>query len=74
MVEPSGPFALWAASLRFKDRDDGESDLIYTYSIKLRPRWIGGLFDPVAGMLFAWETRRRFAAMADYLRDCQKVR
>jgi hypothetical protein len=74
IVGPSGPFALWAASLRFKDRDDGGSDLIYTYSIKLRPRWIGMLLDSVAGILFAWETRRRFAAMADYLRDCKKVR
>lgn len=74
MVEPSGPFALWAASLRFKDRDDGGCDLIYTYSIKLRPRWMGGLLDPVAGMLFARETRRRFAAMAAYLRSSKKVR
>jgi len=30
LVAPTGPFALWAASLRFKDRDDGGSDLIYT--------------------------------------------
>ena len=37
LVEPTGPFALWAASMRFKDRDDGGSDLIYTYSIRLRP-------------------------------------
>jgi len=74
MVGPSGPFASWAASLRFKDRGDGESDLIYTYSIKLRPRWIGVLFDGVAGSLFALETRRRFGAMAVYLRRSKKVR
>lgn len=68
MVEPTGPFALWAASMRFKDRDDGCSDLIYTYSVRLRPRWVGALLDWLAGLLFAWETRRRFAAMAKYLR------
>jgi hypothetical protein len=68
MVEPTGPFALWAASMRFKDRDDGGSDLIYTYSIRLRPRWVGVLLDWLAGLMFAWETRRRFAAMASYLR------
>ena len=68
LVEPTGPFALWAASMRFKDRDDGGSDLIYTYSIRLRPRWLGVLLDWLAGILFAWETRRRFAAMANYLR------
>lgn len=69
LVAPTGPFALWAASLRFQDREDGMTDLVYTYSIRLRPRWIGALFDRLAGILFAWETRRRFAAMADYLRQ-----
>ena len=67
MVEPAGPFALWAASMRFRDRVDGRSDLTYTYSIKLRPKWIGAMLDPVAGYLFAWETSRRFAAMARFL-------
>lgn len=67
MIEPTGIFAMWAASMRFHDRKDGASDLIYTYSIKLRPKWLGGLFDPIAGALFAWETRRRFKAMARYL-------
>jgi hypothetical protein len=33
MVEPSGPFALWAASMRFDERRDGNCDLIYTYAI-----------------------------------------
>ncbi|MBI3528408.1 MAG: hypothetical protein HY067_10610 [Betaproteobacteria bacterium] len=67
MVEPTGPFALWAASMRFRDRGDGGSDLIYTYSIKLRPKWLGAILDPMAGYLFARETSRRFAAMARYL-------
>jgi hypothetical protein len=67
MVAPTGPFGLWAASMRFRDREDGGSDLIYTYSIKLRSKWLGALFDPVVGFLFAWETRRRFKAMARYL-------
>jgi hypothetical protein len=67
MVEPTGPFGQWAASMRFRDREDGRCDLIYTYSIKLRPGWVGKLFDRLAGSLFAWETRRRFGAMARYL-------
>jgi hypothetical protein len=68
MIEPAGPFGLWAASMRFRDREDGGCELIYTYSIKLRPAWIGKLLDPLAGKLFARETRLRFAAMAEYLR------
>jgi hypothetical protein len=67
LLGPTGLFALWAASMRFRDRGDGDSDLIYTYSIKLRPKWLGALFDSFAGVLFAWETRRRFKAMARYL-------
>ena len=67
MVEPTGPFAIWAASMRFRDRADGGSDLTYTYSIKLRPKWVGAMLDPLAGFLFAWETKRRFAAMARFL-------
>jgi hypothetical protein len=67
MVEPSGPFALWAASMRFDERQDGNCDLVYTYAIRLRPRWIGASLDLLAGRLFARETRSRFRAMAYYL-------
>ena len=67
MVEPTGPFALWAASMRFRDRVDGGSDLTYTYAIRLRPKWVGVMLDAMAGYLFAWETSRRFAALARYL-------
>ena len=74
LVEPTGPFALWAASMRFLDREDQTCDLIYTYVIKLRPRWFGALLDPFAKLLFAWETRRRFKAMAQYLRQLRGSR
>ena len=67
MLEPTGPFALWAASMRFRDRGDGGSDLTYTYTLRLRPRWVGAVLDPLAGLLFARETRRRFSAMARFL-------
>ena len=73
LVEPTGPFAQWAASMRFRDRDDG-CELIYTYSIKLRPRWLGKLFDRLGGVLFAWETKRRFGAMARYLEGTNRTR
>lgn len=69
MVQPTGPFAQWAASMRHKDRADGKSELIYTFSIRLRPRWLGALLDPVAAFAFAWETRRRFRAMTLYLSE-----
>lgn len=67
MVEPTGVFAMWAASMHHRDLAPGSSEIRYAYSIKLRPAWLGKLLDPVASAMFAYETRRRFAAMARYL-------
>jgi len=69
LIAPTGIFAQWAASMSHRDRPDGMSDLIYTFTIKLRPRWLSWLFDPIAARVFERETRLRFAAMASYLRD-----
>jgi hypothetical protein len=69
LVEPTGIFAHWAASMRHRDRPDGSSDLVYTFTIKLRPNWLSWLLDPIAARLFERETRLRFAAMAAFLRD-----
>lgn len=55
--------------MRHKDLADGQSQLLYSFSLNLRPRWLGRWIDPLARMLFERETRRRFAAMARYLRD-----
>jgi len=80
LVEPTGMFELWAASMRFRDRADGTCDLIYTYihtyihtyALQLRPRWVAALLGWLGSALFAWETRRRFAAMARYLSVTRK--
>jgi hypothetical protein len=68
LVRAMGPFAAWGASMRFADADGYRCVMTYTFTIHLRPRWLGKILDPVAGALFTWETRRRFAAMARYLR------
>ena len=73
MVSPIGPFALWAASMRFRDRNQSTCELTYTYSLRLRPKWFGWLLDPISGLLFAWETKRRFKAMSRYVVD-QRVK
>jgi hypothetical protein len=67
LVEPTGIFDSWAASMRHRDLADGTSELIYRYSITIRPRWFGRAGDAVANLLFAWETCRRFRALANYL-------
>ncbi|NWB84340.1 MULTISPECIES: hypothetical protein [Pseudomonas] len=74
IVEPAGCFEWWAASMRHRDIDDATSELIYTFSVRLRPRWLGWVLDPLVNRVFEWETRQRFAAMAAYLRGVTKER
>ncbi|MEQ4185422.1 hypothetical protein [Pseudomonas amygdali] len=68
LVEPMGCFQWWAASVRHRDIDAASSELIYTFTLRLRPKWLGRVLDPLVNRLFEWETRNRFAAMAVYLR------
>lgn len=72
IVAPTGPFEFWAASMRHRDLADGMSELTYTFNIRLRPQFLGRVLDPVAARIFELETRRRFAAMASYLRRQRK--
>ncbi len=69
LVEPAGWFESWAASMQHRDLDDSRSELIYTFRLQMRPRWLGRVLDPLVNRLFEYETRRRFAAMAEYLRS-----
>ncbi|UZE26925.1 hypothetical protein [Pseudomonas asplenii] len=69
LVEPAGWFHWWAASMRHRDLGNQTSELIYTFNVQLRPRWLGWLLDPLVQRIFEYETRQRFAAMAGYLRN-----
>ncbi|MDH4559259.1 hypothetical protein E8F11_29505 [Pseudomonas sp. BN417] len=68
LVAPTGVFQEWSASMRHRDLDEGTSELIYTFSLKLRPRWFGKLIDSWVNRLFARATRKRFFALSEYLR------
>jgi len=67
IVKPTGIFQQWGASLHHRDLANGESELRYTFTIRLRPRWFGLFFDLIAGILYTWEMRRRFSAMRRYM-------
>jgi len=69
IVEPAGPFQWWAASLHHRDTRPNESELAYTFDLRLRPRWFGRVMDRFAAGLFERATRRRFRALAEYLRN-----
>jgi len=67
IVVPTGIFQQWGASMHHRDLPNGESELKYTFTLHLRPKWLAFLFDGLAGLLYAWEMRRRFSAMRKYL-------
>ena len=67
MVEPTGLFEQWAASMEHRDVGDGTSELRYSFNLRLRRRWLLAPFDWIAVRVFAWQTRKRFDAMAAYL-------
>ena len=67
MIEPSGLFGEWAASMKHRDLVNGCSELVYSFNLRLRPRWLLAPFDWIAIRIFAWQTRKRFRAMANYL-------
>jgi hypothetical protein len=69
LVKPAGPFAQWGASMHFIDTGIDDCVMTYTFTLHIRPRWLGRIVDPIAGMLFQRETRRRFSAMRRYLRE-----
>lgn len=69
LVEPAGVFQEWSASMRHRDLNEGTSELIYTFNLKLRPHWFGRFVDEWANRLFARATRKRLLALADYLRE-----
>ncbi|MFV3305378.1 SRPBCC family protein [Pseudomonas sp. NY15181] len=69
LVEPSGPFQHWAATLQHHDLDAGCSELLYSFDLSVRPRWLGRWVDASVAKLFERATRRRFAALASYLQS-----
>ncbi|PQV47496.1 polyketide cyclase/dehydrase/lipid transport protein [Paraburkholderia sp. BL21I4N1] len=65
---PAGIFNEWSASIRHRERDDGTSDLIYTFKLSLRPRWIHWLCADRVTTIFEKETQQRFESLAAFLR------
>ena len=67
LFRPQGAFG-WFSYTTSRDT----IELVYTFSVQLRPRWLGRMLDPVVNRIFEWETRNRFAAMEAYLRTCSE--
>jgi hypothetical protein len=66
MVNTPPFFDTWAASIRHVDLGDRESRITYTFSFTAKPRWLRWLFEPIMGIVFRWETRKRLRALRDH--------
>ena len=69
MLGQAFPFTRWAASMRHRPDEDGQSLLLYSYTLTVGnpdggiSRWM----EPVVDGIFAWQTRRRFARLRTFL-------
>ena len=68
MVNAPPFFATWAASIRHADVEAGASRITYVFQFTARPAWLRWLLEPIMGMLFRWETRKRLVALREHFR------
>ncbi len=68
LVKPYFVFGNWTASIRHHEIGDGNSsEVVYTLTLRCRPRWLGRALDPIVMKAFEIETRRRLRALKRYL-------
>jgi hypothetical protein len=67
MINSPPFFRTWAASIRHHDQGNHSSLLTYTWTFTARPRWLAWLLEPVMGLLFYWESRKRLKALHNFL-------
>ena len=63
MVGRAFPFSRWAASMRHEATQDSHSQLIYSYTLQARWRWI----EPLVARAFERATHRRFRRLQTFL-------
>jgi hypothetical protein len=63
-------FASWAASIRHVELPHGQSQVAYTWTFQVRPRWLAWLIEPIVQRVFRWETRQRLAALECHFGKC----
>ena len=66
MINAPPFFATWAASIRHQDLAPHQSRVTYCFHFTARPRVLGFLLEPLMGLIFRWETRKRLRALRAY--------
>jgi hypothetical protein len=56
----------WAASIRHAALEEGWSRITYTFQFTTKPRCLRWLLEPIATVVFRWETRKRLLALRDH--------
>lgn len=66
-----GPFyiARFAASIRHRALGADRSRVTYKFVVAARPRWLGGILDPILAWILRRETRRRLEALCAYFEN-----
>jgi hypothetical protein len=64
-----GPWFIggFAGSWRFRPEPDGRTRVVFRYSVRGRPAWLGALLNPVLVRVFGREVRRRLEGLRDFV-------
>lgn len=64
-----GPMLLetFAGAWEFAPVDGGRTQVTFRYNLRVRPRWLAWLIEPIARLWFSRETRLRVTALANAL-------
>jgi hypothetical protein len=63
MVNSPPLFGSWASSLRHEEVGEDRSRVTYTFHFSAKPRLLGPFLEPLMGLVFRLETRRRLRAL-----------
>jgi hypothetical protein len=58
-------FDTFAASIRHRDTGENQSEVVYKVNFTARPKFLRWILHPLMSAIFAWETRKRLAALKD---------
>jgi len=63
-----GPWFIggFAGSWRFLPEADGRTRVVFRYSVRGRPAWLGALLNPILVRVFGREVRRRLQGLRDF--------
>ena len=64
-----GPWFIggFAGSWRFRPQGDGRTRVVFRYSVRGRPAWLGALLNPILVRVFGREVRRRLEGLRDFV-------